>query len=62
VRFLAAWHHPAARQRAEAAVGTLTGAQLPPVPMADHRTAPEWVEDLGSRFRELGIDPEANQR
>ena len=30
VRFLAAWHHPAARQRAEAAVGTLTGAQLPP--------------------------------
>src|ERR1700730_3294016 len=31
VRFLAALHHPAARQRAEAAVGTLTGAQLPPV-------------------------------
>ena len=24
-------HHPAARRRAEAAVGTLTGAQLPPV-------------------------------
>jgi aminoglycoside phosphotransferase (APT) family kinase protein len=31
VRFLAALHDPAARQRAEAAVGTLTGAQLPPV-------------------------------
>jgi len=30
VRFLAALHHRAARQRAEAAVGTLTGAQLPP--------------------------------
>ena len=30
VRFLAALHHPAARQRAEAAVGALTGAQLPP--------------------------------
>jgi aminoglycoside phosphotransferase (APT) family kinase protein len=30
VRFLAALHHPAARQRAEAAIGTLTGAQLPP--------------------------------
>ena len=30
VRFLAALHHPATRQRAEAAVGTLTGAQLPP--------------------------------
>jgi aminoglycoside phosphotransferase (APT) family kinase protein len=31
VRFLAALHHPAVRQRAEAAVGALTGAQLPPV-------------------------------
>ena len=30
VRFLAALHHPATRQRAEAAVGTLTGALLPP--------------------------------
>ena len=29
-RFLAALHHPAARQRAEAVVGKLTGAQLPP--------------------------------
>jgi aminoglycoside phosphotransferase (APT) family kinase protein len=31
VRFLVALHDPAARRRAEAAVGTLTGAQLPPV-------------------------------
>jgi aminoglycoside phosphotransferase (APT) family kinase protein len=30
VRFLAALHHPAARRRAEAAVGPLTGPQLPP--------------------------------
>ena len=30
VRFLAALHHPAARQRAEAAVGTLAGPHLPP--------------------------------
>ena len=30
VRFLAALHHPATRQRIEADVGTLTGAQLPP--------------------------------
>jgi aminoglycoside phosphotransferase (APT) family kinase protein len=30
-RFLAALHHPATRQRAEAAAGPLTGAQLPPV-------------------------------
>lgn len=29
-QFLAALHHPAARQRAEAAVGTLTSAHLPP--------------------------------
>jgi aminoglycoside phosphotransferase (APT) family kinase protein len=28
--FLAALHHPAARQRAETAIGKLTGAQLPP--------------------------------
>ena len=30
VRFLAALHHPAARRRAEAAVGTLAGPHLPP--------------------------------
>ena len=30
VRFLAALHHPAIRQRAEAAVGPLTGPVLPP--------------------------------
>ena len=30
VRFLAALHHPATRQLIEAAVGTLTGARLPP--------------------------------
>ena len=35
VRFLAALHDPAARQRAEAAVGTLTGAQLPPATTSD---------------------------
>lgn len=29
-RFLGALHHPATRQRAEAAVGPLTGAELPP--------------------------------
>jgi aminoglycoside phosphotransferase (APT) family kinase protein len=37
VRFLAALHRPAARQRAEAAVGPLTGAQLPPVTTATLR-------------------------
>src|SRR5262249_57980671 len=33
-RFLAAVHHPAARQRAEADVGKLTGAHLPPTTTA----------------------------
>jgi aminoglycoside phosphotransferase (APT) family kinase protein len=36
-RFLAALHHPAARQRAEAVVGTLTGPQLPPATTATLR-------------------------
>jgi aminoglycoside phosphotransferase (APT) family kinase protein len=29
------------------------------IPLADHRTAPEWVDDLAARFSMLGIDPEA---
>jgi aminoglycoside phosphotransferase (APT) family kinase protein len=37
VRFLGALHRPAARQRAEAAVGPLTGAQLPPAATATLR-------------------------
>jgi aminoglycoside phosphotransferase (APT) family kinase protein len=45
VRFLAALHHPAARQRAEAAVGPLTGAQLPPATPATLR------ERLGTWLR-----------
>jgi len=36
-QFLAALHHPAARQRAEAAVGELTGAHLPPATTATLR-------------------------
>jgi hypothetical protein len=131
--FLAALHQPGARQRAEAVIGKLTGAQLPPattgkhcasgsgrgpgrisagpscagatgptpcsprparpcsytatcmattrygttassgwwwisrppeppsseagIPLADHRTPPEWVEDLAARFSAVGIDP-----
>jgi aminoglycoside phosphotransferase (APT) family kinase protein len=27
------------------------------VPLADHRTPPEWVDDLAARFSMLGIDP-----
>jgi aminoglycoside phosphotransferase (APT) family kinase protein len=37
VRFLAALHHPATRQRAEAAVGPLTGPVLPPATTATLR-------------------------
>jgi aminoglycoside phosphotransferase (APT) family kinase protein len=28
------------------------------IPLADHRTPPEWVDDLATRFSMLGIDPE----
>ena len=27
------------------------------IPLADHRTPPEWVDDLAARFTMLGIDP-----
>ncbi len=30
------------------------------VHLADHRTPPEWVEDLAARFSALGIDPEVS--
>ena len=29
------------------------------IALADHRTPPEWVEDLATRFTALGIDPES---
>jgi hypothetical protein len=36
------------------------------LPLADHRTPPQWVEDLAARFTAFGFDPEAppaaNQR
>ena len=28
------------------------------IPLADHRTPPEWVDDLATRFSMLGIEPE----
>jgi aminoglycoside phosphotransferase (APT) family kinase protein len=28
------------------------------IPLNDHRTPPQWVEDLAARFSALGIDPE----
>jgi len=30
------------------------------IPLADHRTPPDWVDDLAARFSALGIDPEAS--
>jgi aminoglycoside phosphotransferase (APT) family kinase protein len=29
------------------------------IPLNDHRTPPQWVEDLAARFSALGIDPDA---
>jgi aminoglycoside phosphotransferase (APT) family kinase protein len=29
------------------------------IPLNDHRTPPQWVDDLAARFSALGIDPEA---
>ena len=29
------------------------------IPLNDHRTPPEWVDDLAARFSALGIDPKA---
>ena len=29
------------------------------IPLTDHRTPPERVDDLAARFTMLGIDPEA---
>jgi len=43
-----AWSRPAALRLARE-----TG-----IPLADHRTPPEWVDDLAARFSMLGIDPE----
>jgi aminoglycoside phosphotransferase (APT) family kinase protein len=28
------------------------------IPLNDHRTPPQWVDDLAARFSQLGIDPE----
>lgn len=32
------------------------------VPLPDHRTPPEWVDDLAERFTALGIDPDARTK
>ena len=47
-----AWH---LRQRS----ATCCGAAKPAIPLADHRTPPQWVDDLAARFSALSIAPEA---
>jgi len=29
------------------------------LPLNEHRTPPQWIDDLAARFSALGIDPEA---
>jgi aminoglycoside phosphotransferase (APT) family kinase protein len=31
------------------------------LPLPDHRTPPEWIDDLAARFAALGIDPDARR-
>jgi aminoglycoside phosphotransferase (APT) family kinase protein len=45
-----AWH-------VRAALGDVVWRSDAGIPLADHRTPPEWVDDLAARFRALGIDP-----
>jgi len=47
-----AWHM-------RAALGDALWRSEAGIPLADHRTPPEWVDDLAGRFRALGIDPRA---
>jgi len=32
------------------------------IPLPDHRTPPQWVEDLAARFGALGINPRGTTR
>ena len=50
-----AWH-------VRAALGDALWRSEAGIPLADHRTPPEWVDDLAARFRALGIDPETPSR
>jgi aminoglycoside phosphotransferase (APT) family kinase protein len=46
-----AWH-------LRAALGDVLWRSEAGIPRADHRTPPEWVDDLAARFSMFGIDPE----
>jgi aminoglycoside phosphotransferase (APT) family kinase protein len=45
-----AWH-------VRAALGDVLWRTDYGIPLADHRTPPEWIDDLAARFRALGIGP-----
>src|SRR5262249_17731645 len=47
-----AWH-------LRAALGDALWRSEAGIPLADHRTPPDWVDDLAARFSMLGIDPAA---
>jgi aminoglycoside phosphotransferase (APT) family kinase protein len=47
-----AWH-------VRTALGDLLWRSEAGIPLADHRTPPDWVDDLAGRFAALGLDPEA---
>jgi hypothetical protein len=46
-----AWH-------LRAALGDALWRSEAGIPLADHRSPPEWVADLAARFAAFGIDPE----
>jgi aminoglycoside phosphotransferase (APT) family kinase protein len=45
-----AWH-------VRTALGDVLWRSEAGLPLADHRTPPDWIEDLAARFSTLGIDP-----
>jgi aminoglycoside phosphotransferase (APT) family kinase protein len=55
LRRVMAWH-------VRAALGDVLWRSEAGIPLADHRTPPEWVDDLAERFRALGADPETPPR
>ena len=48
-----AWH-------LRTALGDVLWRSEAAIPLADHRTPPEWVDDMAARFGMLGIGPEAS--
>ena len=45
-----AWH-------VRTALGDVVWRTEAGIPLADHRTPPDWIDDLAARFRALGMGP-----